>query len=95
MLAGADLGGIGAIPSWGSQSTASSILATRSGVGGTIGNPSLNFSRQNQSLAASQLSSTSMMGELKVFILSLRNAYGLSLLGASALFLSSPLARED
>jgi hypothetical protein len=34
-----------------------------------MGKPSLSFSRQNQSLAASQLSSTSMMGEVRLLIL--------------------------
>ena len=62
---GAHLGGIGPIISCGSRVVASSIRATRSAVGGTIGNPSLSFSLQNQSLTASQLSSTSMRFEVR------------------------------
>src|SRR5712692_5067920 len=69
IVAGAHLGGIGPMTSCGSRFVPPSILSTRSGVGGTIGSPSLSFSRQNQSLAASQLSSTSMMGEVKFVIL--------------------------
>src|SRR5262245_12647828 len=65
IVAGAHLGGIGPMTSCGSRFVPPSIFSTRSGVGGTIGNPSLNFSRQNQSLAASQLSSTSMIGEVR------------------------------
>src|SRR5215467_14539084 len=65
IVAGAHLGGIGPMTSCGSRFVPASIFSTRSGVGGTIGKPSLSFSRKNQSLAASQLSSTSMMGEVK------------------------------
>ena len=50
------------------MSFASSILSTRSAVGGTMGSPSLSFSRQNQSLTASRLSSTSIMGEVKFIV---------------------------
>src|SRR5262245_44919211 len=67
-VAGAHFGGIEPITSCGSRLVPSSILSTRSAVGGTMGKPSLSFSRQNQSLAASRLSSTSIMLELKVFI---------------------------
>src|SRR5688572_11211525 len=62
---GAHLGGIGPMISCGSRLVPASIRSTRSGVGGTIGKPSLSFWLQNQSLTASQLSSTSMRGEVR------------------------------
>src|SRR5262245_42673472 len=68
-VAGAHFGGIEPITSCGSRLVPSSILSTRSGVGGTMGKPSLNFSRQNQSLTASKLSSTSIMLDVKLLIL--------------------------
>src|SRR6266550_2257766 len=67
-VAGAHSGGIEPITSCGSRLVPSSILSTRSAVGGTMGNPSLSFSRQNQSLTASRLSSTSMMLEVKFIV---------------------------
>ena len=65
---GAHFGGIGPMISCGSRAVAPSIRETRSAVGGTIGKPSLSFSLQNQSLTASQLSSTSMRFEVRVSI---------------------------
>src|ERR1044071_1117165 len=69
-VAGAHLGGMDPMTSCGSRFVPASIRATRSGVGGTIGSPSLSFSRQNQSLAASHESSTSMRGEVSFTIYS-------------------------
>src|SRR5215472_2005468 len=90
MVAGAHLGGIGPMTSCGSRFVPPSIFSTRSGVGGTIGNPSLNFSRQNQSLAASQLSSTSMMGEVRFGI------FGVSdLINSAALVFFAPVSGEN
>src|SRR5689334_3348513 len=63
---GAHLGGITPITSCGSRLAAASMRSTRSGVGGTIGRPSLSFSLRNQSLTASQLSSTSIRLDAKV-----------------------------
>src|SRR5436853_6247373 len=78
IVAGAHLGGMTPITSSGSRLVPSSILPTRSGVGGTIGKPSLSFSLQNQSLAASKLSSTSMLLEVRFFIhLSLSERLGI------------------
>src|SRR5512141_1687173 len=62
---GAHFGGIGPITSAGSRVVAASIFSTRSAVGGTIGKPSLSFSFKNQSLTASQLSSTSIKFEVR------------------------------
>src|SRR6185503_19356589 len=62
---GAHLGGIGPMTSAGSRVVAPSIFSTRSAVGGTIGKPSLSFSFKNQSLTASQLSSTSIRFEVR------------------------------
>src|ERR1044071_4447293 len=63
---GAHLGGITPITSCGSRLLAASMRSTRSGVGGTIGSPSLSFSLRNQSLTSSQLSSTSIRWDAKV-----------------------------
>src|SRR5690348_2423744 len=63
---GAHLGGITPITSCGSRLVAASMRSTRSGVGGTMGSPSLSFSLRNQSLTASQLSSTSIRFDAKL-----------------------------
>jgi hypothetical protein len=65
---GAHFGGITPTISCASRRVAANMRSTRAGVGGTIGKPSLSFSWQNQSLTASQLSSTSIKGEVRAVI---------------------------
>src|SRR6185295_11718367 len=86
---GAHFGGIGPITSCGSRAIAPSIFSTRAAVGGTMGKPSLSFSFKNQSLTASQLSSTSIRFEVR-FIVRVTPKNLPSVVWSTQLFASTP-----